>query len=104
MERLVENLANGETFGRSQVDHLSFALTTRSISPADEGETKMSAHVCSAHVCVDQMEAWVAFVHFPAKVKCVYYFLFLPWYDRIDTMWLYRMYYSLRAPDAYCSV
>ena len=98
MERLVENLANGETFGRSQVDHLSFALPIR-ISPADEGETKMSAHICSAHVCVDQVEAWVAFVHFPAKVKCVYYFLFLPWYDRIDTMWLFRMYYS-----AYCSV
>ena len=52
----MENLADGETFGRSEVDHLPFALPIR-ISPADEGETKMSAHVCSAHVCVDQMEA-----------------------------------------------
>ena len=69
MERLVENLADGETFGRSQVDHLPFALP-RSISSPYIGEAKMSiSRVFVAHVCVDQMEVWVAFVHFPAKVK-----------------------------------
>ena len=30
--------------------------------------------------------------------------ILLLWYNRIDTMWLYRMHYSLRAPSAYCSV
>ena len=76
MERLVENLADGETFGRSQVDHLPVAVT-RSISSAHVGKAKMNiSRVFVAHVCVDQMEVWVAFVHFPAKVKCLCYFFF----------------------------
>ena len=41
----MENHADGETFGRSQVDHLPFALPIRSISSASVGETKMSRNV-----------------------------------------------------------
>ena len=51
----MENLANGETFSRSQVDDLPFAGPIR-ISPPDIGEAEMSTHVCVPHVCVDQVE------------------------------------------------
>lgn len=69
VECLVENLAQGEAIGRSQVDHLSFAVANSSIRPPHVGEAKMSAHVRSAHVCEDQVEVRVAFVHLPEKVK-----------------------------------
>ena len=45
----MENLANGETFFRSQVDDLSFAVA-RSVSPANIGEAKVSTYIYVAHV------------------------------------------------------
>ena len=70
MECLVENLANGETLSRSQVDDLPFAVAIR-ISPAHIGEAEMSFMCQVTHVCVDQVEASVAFIHSPGKVKCL---------------------------------
>ena len=66
----MENLANGETFSRSQVDDLPIR-----ISPSDVGEAEMSTHICVAHVCVDQVKVWVVFIHSPGKIKCPHFLL-----------------------------
>ena len=54
----MENLANGETARRSQIDSLSSP-----IHPANVGEATVGCVFCVAHVCVNQVRARVTFVH-----------------------------------------
>ena len=69
VERLVENLPNIEAI-TDKVDHLPFAGTSR-ISPSDVGDALVTRICQVAHICVDQMIAFVAFIHSPGKVTFV---------------------------------
>ena len=67
VERLVENLPNIEAI-TDKVDHLPFASASR-ISPSDVGNALVTGICQVAHICIDQMKARVACIHFPERKR-----------------------------------
>ena len=65
MQCLVENLPNVEAI-RHEVDNLPFSDAGR-VLPPDVGDAEVTSISIIAHICIDQVMARVAFIHFPGR-------------------------------------
>ena len=66
----MENLSNVEAFA-DNVDNLPLAVAAPRICPSDVRDAEVTSISVVTHICVDQMIAFVAFIHSPGKVTFV---------------------------------